>query len=80
METSHSVYNYTPPNTRYFYAIELHRNVLLADVRKQKLSKMPGYRLTWHYSGMEVEAEAQYRNKPVTKAFVRNYSNNIPIY
>ena len=60
-----------------YYAIVLGRNVLLADLRKQKLDQMPGFRVRWHYSGVEVEPWAKYYNDDNTKAFVRNYSNNI---
>ena len=79
-ETSHYSHNYTAP-TEYTYTTELDREVLPADVMKQKLSQMPGYRVTWHYSGMEVEPWAEYYNYKylysTTMAFIRNYSNNI---
>ena len=83
MET-HMTFNYTPPTGGRYgnYEIQLIRDVLPADVRKQKLDMMPGYRVTWYYSGMEVEPEARYYNNtripyPSTMAFVRHYSNNI---
>ena len=75
METNRT-YNYTPP-TRGSYYIELSREVLPADVRKQSLDMMPGFKVSWHYSGMEVEPEARYYSDTRTMAFVRNYSNNI---
>ena len=78
MET-HRTYNHTPP-TRDRYYITLYRAVLPADVRKQSLETMPGYRVSWHYSGTEVEPEAKYYNNTdylSTMAFVRNYSNYI---
>ena len=67
--------NYTPPQRgpppRYdFYKIILDRNVPSEYVRIQELDRMPGFRITWHYSGMKVEPEAKYDNK----AFVRNGS------
>ena len=72
METSHThmIFNYTAPSS-YVY-ISLNRMVVLADVRKQKLDKMPGFRVTWNYSGMEVEPMAKYHNNIMTKAFVRS--------
>ena len=72
--------SYTPPDGGMFgqYHIDLDRNVLLADVRIQKLSLMPGFRLSWHYSGMKVEPEARfYNNNPEftdSMAFVRSFS------
>ena len=78
MET-HRTFNYTPPTNVYYY-IQLSRNVLPADVRKQRLDMMPGFRYTWHYSGMEVEPEAKFYNDihyQSTMAFIRHYSNNI---
>ena len=78
METKRT-YNYTPPTSSSYY-ITLSRDVLPADVKKQKLNVMPGFRVTWHYTGMEVEPWAQFYNNPYypsTKAFVRIYSKNI---
>ena len=72
--------SYTPPDGGMFgqYHIDLDRNVLLADMRIQKLSLMPGFRLSWHYSGMKVEPEARfYNNNPEftdSMAFVRSFS------
>ena len=80
MET-HRTYNFTPPTGRYGrHDISLSRYVLQADIRKQKLNVMPGFRVSWHYSGIEVEPEAKYYNNTdylSTMAFVRNYSNYI---
>ena len=70
MET-HKTFNYTSPTHDAYYTIELNRRVLLADIRKQKLNLMPGFRYTWHYSGMEVEPEAKYYNYAKTRPFVR---------
>ena len=35
--------------------IRYERKVVMEDVEKQKLTKMPGFRLTWYYSGLDVE-------------------------
>ena len=80
MIETHRTYNYTPPTggrNSDSYHISLSRRVIPADVRKQKLNVMPGYRVSWHYSGIEVEPEAEYYNDASTRAFVRHYSNNI---
>ena len=73
---THRTFNFTPPTHDYYY-IQLSREVLPADVRKQKLDMMPGYRVSWHYSSTEVEPEAKYYNDTSTRAFVRNHFNNI---
>ena len=79
VEISQKSYNYSPL-TEDMYPMLFRRQVLMADVRKQKLSLMPGFRFTWHYSGMEVESEATFYNDttryPNTMAFIRNSSNN----
>ena len=74
MKTSHTSFNYSPP-AQNDYNIVLSRYVVQANIMKQKLELMPGFRVTWHYSGIEVEPEAKYYND--NKAFVRNYSNHI---
>ena len=76
--STHGSYNHTPPS-QGSYNIGFRRNVNMADVRKQKLKQMPGFRFTWHYSGMEVKPVAKYatnmEEKPWTKigtkAFIR---------
>ena len=62
--------NFTPPGG--YTSMRLARRVTPQEVRKQKLDMMPGFKLTWHYSGMEVEPEAKYSNQSDTLAFVRN--------
>ena len=66
--------NHTPPlpspsTDRYFY--RLMRNVNVQEVKNQKLDVMPGFKVRWYYSGMEVESVAKYANEDITKAFVR---------
>ena len=67
--------NYTPPAPRFgsYQFLQFDRNVVMRDVRKQKLKLMPGFRLTWLYSGMEVEQEARYHDDNFTNSFVRKY-------
>ena len=66
--------NYTPPlpspaTDRYYY--RLVRNVKVEDIESQELDTMPGFKITWYYSGMEVDPMAKYSNAEITKAFVR---------
>ena len=78
VKTSHKSFNFSLDD--YFpsdyYQILFRRDVLPADVTKQKLELMPGFKATWHYSGdVKVEPEARYYNR--NKAFIRYYSNHI---
>ena len=83
VESSPSTYNYSPPSPidNDDYHIALYRNVIQADIIKQKLGLMPGFRFSWRYSGMEVEPEARFYNTEhlSTMAFVRDCSNNITL-
>ena len=51
------------------------KSVTLDSIRKQAhiLDTMPGFKLTWFYSGSKVEPDAQYYNSLSTKYFVRNW-------
>ena len=75
MVGTHGRHNFSPPNPLFghSYEIRLARQVLSADIRKQKLSLMPGFKISWHYSGMDKEEEpdATYYNASYTKTFVR---------
>ena len=62
---------------RHFYEINLERDVISMDVKKQKLDLMPGFRLTWRYSVKELEPEVI--TDPSAIAFIRHYSNNIHV-
>ena len=80
VETSYMSFNYSSPLDSYYY-IQLDREVLPADIMKQKLTQMPGFRVSWHYSsnlGMRVEPWAKYYNNAyysITMAFIRKCSN-----
>ena len=74
MGTSQRSFNYSLSSQRSYY-IDFARKVLSADVKKQKLILMPGFRVNWFYSGLEVKPEAEFDNK----AFVRNCSKNISV-
>ena len=73
--------NFTPPgatdiwgNVRDESWILLTRSVTMHDVKKQNLDLMPGFRLTWYYSGIEVQPPPEYENEQFKKAFFRNDS------
>ena len=68
---AHTSENFTAPELWSYY-IRLIRAVSGEDVRKQKLNLMPGFRVKWYFSGIEVESVAKYNNKLKTMAFVRN--------
>ena len=80
--STHASVNFTPPDSSGSYwstsnFITLDRNVILADVLKQKLDLMPGFRFNWYYSGIEVEPDAKYFND--NQAFIRNGSISIKL-
>ena len=79
VETSHTSYNHSPP-THDSFRLYLERDVIPADIMKQKLDQMPGFKVSWYYSGIEVEPEAKYQTDNRLMAFVRHYSNNTPDY
>ena len=61
--------NLTPPvKYRDMY---LRRVVSSEDVVTQKLDVMPGFRLSWWYTGAEVTPDSNYKEKEMTKQFVR---------
>ena len=65
-------FNFTPPSS-YHYSMRLKRNVSLEEVRSQSLDQMPGFRVSWYYSGMEEEVQqvAKYKEYATIRAFVR---------
>ena len=63
--------NFTPPG--WYQWAKLERTVKVSDVRKQKLRMMPGFKLSWYYSGMKVDSYAKY-NGSYNIAFTRNCS------
>ena len=59
--------------------IQFDREVISADVKRQRLNLMPGFKFSWYYSGMVVEPEETYYNvgdvgEEYTIAFVRHDS------
>ena len=71
LKTSHRTFNFTPPTQDYW--IRLDRKVLPSDMKKKVMDLMPGFKITWHYSGIEVEPKSIVDNKD----FVRKGSMNI---
>ena len=67
--------NYTPPGSMDVKSrlIQLQRGVTRSEILKQKMNVMPGFRLTWNFTGRKVDPvpEAKYSNEVDTKAFVR---------
>ena len=61
--------NFTPPGSNR--SMFLHRRVSTEDVETQKLDLMPGFNLSWWYSGAEVTPDKKYKNEGNTKQFVR---------
>ena len=63
---------YAPPSSNpYLKMIRL--KVPSEEVEKQELDQMPGFRLSWYYSGEEVEKISGFSEDNLTKIFVRNY-------
>ena len=74
-EIQNIVYNYTFPRSGFaYYTLSLKRRIEPEDITKQKLELMPGFTLTWFYSGLDIEPETPYSDYPTTKAFVRHGS------
>ena len=68
------------PTSQNIQIVRLSRSVTLADIRKQKLSLMPGFRVTWYYSRMELTPLPQCDKADITKAFIRNDSNEFTYF
>ena len=85
LDSSHFRKNITPPlenESQQKHYISFIRSVIQNDVENQKLDTMPGFKLTWSYSGLVKEpmTVALYANDSITKAFVRNVSTGISLY
>ena len=69
--------NYTPPGTGfgdYMRTISLERRVPHEEMNNMLLDLMPGFKLSWFYSGLDRAADAKYSNEFRTKSFARNGS------
>ncbi len=66
--------NFTPPvvNEYGYREMALSRDVSSEDVETQRLDLMPGFKLSWWFSGAEVTPENKYYiDEDITKQFVR---------
>ena len=61
---------FTPPNS-IGGQVNNGRKVSLQELRKQKIDLMPGFKITWHYSGEKVEPFAKYSKYESNSAFIR---------
>ena len=52
---------YKPPG--FHQTVTLARKVTAKDLKRENLYLMPGFKLTWYYSGGQVEPEAAYTNQ-----------------
>ena len=70
LETTNFSKTYNPPGSyeKIFYT---DRSVSMKDVSKQILTLMPGFKLSWYYSGMKVESYPYYAGYFSTKLFIR---------
>ena len=60
--------NFTPPT---LVGNTLYRNVMFDQVKQQKLDVMPGFKLSWWYTGGNVTPVSQFKNEEMTKQLVR---------
>ena len=47
--------------------INFRRHVLIDDVKKQRLGQMPGFKISWYHSVIELEPWAKYYENEFTK-------------
>ena len=60
IETKNISKTYSPPGFKQ--TVTMGRKVIGKDIQRQNLDLMPGFKLTWYYSGGRVEPEAKYTN------------------
>ena len=65
--------NFTPPGKTSKYTNLYRKRLKVADLEKQDITEMPGFRITWYYSGIgEKQVDHQPEDSDFTKLFVRN--------
>ena len=69
-------WNQSPPITwrsRDYVSIHIERGTItkLKEIKNLQQEMMPGFKLTWFYSGQEVVPEAYYQKMDLNKAFIR---------
>ena len=62
--------NFTPPGT-YAKYVNQYRDVSAEEVESQTLDVIPGFRVSWWYTGEEVTPDPQYKDDDMTKHLVR---------
>ena len=81
-DTAHIAKNFTPPSSstvqvwgrKGYHKIQQSRYINQEDAKKMKQDMMPGFNISWYYSGM-VQPEAYFYDAYMTKSFVRYVSN-----
>ena len=61
--------NFTPPGKPKL--INFIRKVIKEDIKRENLEYMPGFRMSWYYSGMDFLPEPKYSEEKLTRLFVR---------
>ena len=73
LETGNFTEKFNPPGT-YEKILYSDRAVSTIDVKKQSLALIPGFKLSWFYSGMKVEPYPYYSTHVISNTFVRKNS------
>ena len=83
-DDEHSTYEFDSNNTLAFSPIEydkylfiIERNIKDEDLGKMYLHSMPGFQLSWYFSGVEVKPEELYDPLDRTKQFIRFINSQI---
>jgi len=70
---SKTVEQFQPPRR---IAIDLTRHISSEEVGRQELKLMPGFKVSWYYSGMDVEPIDAFNEDDDRITFIRNTSNH----
>ena len=74
--------SYSPPASKEYQTFTLDRDVNKEDLTREDMEHMPGFRLSWNYTGIEnVESDKKYVNESYHSEFVRKVflSEKIPL-
>ncbi len=72
-EQTFSSVNFTPPADTYAGRyVDLTRNIINEELTNIEMELMPGFRLSWHYTGLEhnVEPDSQYSESQENQLFI----------